>query len=83
MKIDPNSPAFPTPLLEGSAPGRETGGDFGLPIRLHLAAMVFPELVKAHINQTIDDFSKHDAAREALSYADALIAEYNITEAKP
>jgi hypothetical protein len=82
--INPNSPAFPLATIDMD----QRRVDYpphvcGLPIRLHLAAMAFQQLVRAHVEQSIDDFSKQDVARESLSYADALIAEYNRTEEKP
>lgn len=80
MKIDPNSPAFPTPLIEGSAPGRETGGDFGIPIRLHLAAMAMQGFC-AGVEEP--SRSPKQIAQIAICQADALIAEYNRTEDKP
>lgn len=65
MKVDPNAPAYP---VEHVSPNPSTG----IPIRLAIAAQI---MAGAAGNPTA-----HGPEREALiaiSWADALIAEYN------
>ena len=45
----------------------------GMTLRDYFAAKAFERLVQAHIDQSIDDLSKPDIAREAYSYADAML----------
>lgn len=44
-KINDGGPAFPTALIGGSAPGRETGGDTGMSLRDYFAAQAMQAIV--------------------------------------
>lgn len=47
----------------------------GMTLRDYFAAVALPIWVQAHIDQSVDDLSKPDIARECYSYADAMLTE--------
>jgi hypothetical protein len=47
----------------------------GLTKRELLAAMIYVEWERARIEQTVDDLSRNEAARESVLSADSLLAE--------
>lgn len=75
-KLSGDEPAFPhdAPEPGNKIHGRVTHG--GITIRLHLAAQFMQRLVDASITTGWPE----QAARTALVYADALLAEYNKTK---
>lgn len=78
--INPNSPAFPLATIDMD----QRRVDYpphvsGLPIRLHIAAMVMQGSLAGRA-QALDP---HITATSSLVFADALIREYNRTEEKP
>ena len=60
---DDGGPAFPTDFAKG------------MTLRDYFAAKALPVWVQAHIDQSVDDLSKPDIARECYIYADAMLAE--------
>jgi hypothetical protein len=71
---DDGGPAFP---LTADAIASENR-DFhmqGMTLRDYFAAKALPIWVQAHIEQSIDDLSKPEIARECYSYADAMLEE--------
>ena len=52
-----------------------TGGHTGMTLRDWFAGQALKAWVQAHIDQSVDDLSKSDIARECYSYADAMLKE--------
>lgn len=71
--MKPNDePAYPC------TPEQSPGGAFacsGKTLRDYFAAKAFERLVQAHLDQSVDDLSMTDIAREAYKYADAMLEE--------
>lgn len=76
MKIDPNAPVFPGQEFSSEV-GANSHLERGLTIRAHFAAMAMQGMVRRFsVSQESDEHIALDA-RDAVRYADALIAELN------
>lgn len=67
---DGDESAFPN---TSTAEGHANNVPQGMTLRDYFAARAFERLVEAHIQGTVDDLSKDIIAREAYSYADAML----------
>lgn len=67
MSDKTGGPAFP-------CGGQTFAPEPGMTLRDYFAAVALPIWVQAHIDQSVDDLSKPEIARECYSYADAMLA---------
>jgi len=73
---DDGGPAFPVNEHFDERRGEVTQyANAGMSLRDHFAGRALTVWVQAHIDQSVDDLSKPDIARECYSYADAMLKE--------